>query len=82
MSAYSLVWLKWRDIGAVAPAARLEVIVLFITLSDSAELSREGSGWLTTHDSNDEGVDLLPLEYVLVLPRLTFPLFNSRDPSY
>ena len=31
MSAYSLVWLKWRDIGAVAPAARLEVMVLFMT---------------------------------------------------
>jgi len=81
MSAYSLVWLKWRDIGAVAPAARLEVMVLFITLSGSAELSKEGLGWLTTHDSNDEGVDLLPLEYLLVLLRINFPLFNSHAPN-
>jgi len=42
MSTYSLVWLKWRDIGAVAPAARLEVMVLFMTFDYLAVSLSEG----------------------------------------
>lgn len=52
----------------MAPAARLEVMVLFITLCRLVGLLDE-MVWarLTAHDGDEESINLLPLAYSSVL---------------